>query len=261
MITLDTIVANTRSEVDQRKQVQPMSALQGAIARIQIQDERDFIEALRNSTTIPAVIAEFKKASPSAGVIAEQAELEPTVQAYVAGGAAALSILTDEKFFNGKLEYIAQAKSATSLPVLRKDFIIDPYQVYESKLAGADAILLIVGVLQPRQLKVLVELAHNLQLQTLLEVHDMNELQVALSCDAQLIGINTRNLGTMEVTLEIFAEIAQAVPKETLLVAESGIGNRTDVELVTSHGADAILVGTTLMKAADPAVAIRSLCK
>lgn len=261
MITLDTIVTHKRLEVEQRKKHTPLSSLQEAITKLPTNTERDFIGALRRADTSPAVIAEFKKASPSAGAIAESADLEPTVQAYAAGGAAALSILTDEKFFHGQLDYISQAKEVVTLPVLRKDFIIDPYQVYESKVTGADAILLIVSVLEPQQLKTLSDLARNLGLQTLIEVHNVNELVVALSCDPQLIGINTRNLRTMEVDLQIFADIAQAVPDTTLLVAESSIATREDVTFVTTHGADAILVGTALMKAGDPAAAIKRLCK
>ncbi len=261
MITLDTIAAHKRLEVEQSKKLRPLSSLQEAITKLPTNTDRDFIGALRQASTTPSVIAEFKKASPSAGVIAESANLESVVQAYTTGGAAALSILTDEKFFSGQLDYIAQAKQVVSLPILRKDFIIDPYQVYESKLAGADAILLIVSLLEPNQLKTLIDLAHNLQLQTLLEVHDTNELAIALACDAQLIGINTRNLRTMEVDIQTFADIAATVPENTLLVAESGIANRSDVEFVTNHGADVILVGTALMQAADPATAIKNLCK
>jgi indole-3-glycerol phosphate synthase len=196
-----------------------------------------------------AVIAEVKKASPSAGVIA--ADFNPLSQAreYARGGAHALSILTDEKYFQGHLTYVRQVREQVELPLLRKDFIVHELQVYESVIAGADAILLIVASLQDEQMRKLYDLAKTCQLDVLVEVHDLREMDRALELGADLIGINNRNLKTFQVDLATTEELAEEIPNDTIGVSESGIRTAEDVRRVRAAGISAILVGETLMRA------------
>jgi indole-3-glycerol phosphate synthase len=196
-----------------------------------------------------AVIAEVKKASPSAGIIA--ADFNPLSQAreYARGGAQALSILTDEKYFHGSLAYLRQVREQVDLPLLRKDFIIDELQVYESVVAGADAILLIVASLDDEKLRALYDLAKTCQLDVLVEVHDLREMDRALEVGADLIGINNRNLKTFQVDLATTEELAEEIPNDTIGVSESGIRTAEDVRRVRAAGISAVLVGETLMRA------------
>ena len=206
------------------------------------------------------VIAEFKRASPSKGEISAGASVAETVRAYERGGAAALSVLTEEDFFRGSLADLREAKECTRLPVLRKDFVFDEYQVFESAAAGADALLLIVAALVDEQLARLLRLTEEeLGMDALVEVHTAEELRRALDAGASIVGVNNRNLRTFEVSLETSIELAAHAPAETVLVSESGLRCAGDVDRLRAHGFRAFLVGETLMRAEDPEAALRYL--
>jgi len=215
---------------------------------------RGFVSALRDRVDAggAAVIAEIKKASPSKGVLREPFDPAAIAVSYERGGAACLSVLTDVDFFQGSDAYLQQARAACSLPVLRKDFVIDPYQVYEARALGADCILLIVAALDDTRLRQLLDLADELQLAALVEVHDAAEMQRALATPAPLIGVNNRSLRTFEISLDTTLELMQDFPENRLLVTESGIHTRDDVRLMRERGVHAFLVGEAFMKAADP---------
>jgi len=221
---------------------------------------RDLVTALRHSRGIP-VIAEIKKASPSAGKIKEIQDVAKTAQAYHAGGAAALSVLTDKRFFGGDLVDLQHARSNVPLPVMRKDFIIDKIQLYQSRIAGADAVLLIAGALSPLQLQDLYDATRALGMAAIVEVHGEDELAPVLDLQPQIVGINNRNLKTMEVDLETSVRLRKLIPPGPLVVAESGISKREEVIRLRDEGIDAFLVGTTLMKADDPETALSELCR
>ena len=205
------------------------------------------------------LIAEVKKASPSAGIISE--EFDPVLQAkkYASAGASAISVLTDEKYFSGKLEYLVKIKQEVGIPVLRKDFSIDEAQIYEASVAGADAILLIVAALEQDHLKRLLDCAYTYQLEVLMEVHDLRELERALETDARIIGVNNRNLKTFEVDLKNTEKISEEVPDDIYFVSESGIKTPDDAALVAGWGADAVLVGESLMRSDDVNLAVREI--
>lgn len=206
-----------------------------------------------------AVIAEHKRASPSAGVIRDDLALEQVVGAYQRGGAAALSILTEPSRFGGRLDDIAAARRVAELPILRKDFVVTDYQVYEASVAGADAILLIVAALEPGPLAELQALAVALGLEVLMEVHDRAELEVALGLDAPIIGINNRNLATLEVDLQTTCELLPEIPAGTIKVAESGFSRRDQLDELAAAGIDAVLIGEALMRSPDIESACRQL--
>lgn len=218
---------------------------------------RDFAGALRNSS--PAIIAEIKKASPSRGIL--QPDFHPafTAHAYEAGGAACLSVLTDKAYFQGSLHDLEATRAAVSLPVLRKDFTIDRLQVFEAAAYGADAILLIAGILEVSALQSLRELATSLGLAALVEVHNQDELQKAIDSGAEIIGVNNRNLETFEVSLDTSVRLSYLMPSHVIRVSESGIYSRADVELLRDVGFQALLVGESLMKAKDPTAALKAL--
>jgi indole-3-glycerol phosphate synthase len=218
---------------------------------------RDFRAALERAA--PAVIAEAKKASPSKGILAESYDPAAIARAYERGGAAALSVLTDEKFFAGSLDDLRAARAAVSLPVLRKDFIIDEFQILEAAAHGADAVLLIAAILDARQMRDFRELAAGHGMAALVEVHDAGELERAIDAGADLIGVNNRDLRTFEVTLETSLRLAGRMPAGALAVSESGIRSRADIDRLAGAGYRAFLVGEHLMKAADPAEALRAL--
>lgn len=215
---------------------------------------RGFLRALRARIEAggPAVIAEIKKASPSRGVLRAQFDPPAIAASYARGGAACLSVLTDVDFFQGSDDYLQQARAACRLPVLRKDFVIDPYQVYEARVLGADCILLIVAALDDAVLSDLLQLAGELQLDALVEVHDAEEMRRALATPATLIGVNNRNLRTFETSLDTTFDLMSGFPADRLLVTESGIHTRADVSILRQHGVHAFLVGEAFMKAADP---------
>jgi indole-3-glycerol phosphate synthase len=218
---------------------------------------RDFLAALTSRQ--PAVIAEIKKASPSKGILAEEFNPAAIARCYELGGAAALSVLTDEKHFQGSLSDLESAHGAVHLPVLRKDFTIDPYHVYQAAAYGSDAILLIAAILTERQMRDFRELADRYRMAALVEVHDEEELKVAIASGARLIGVNNRNLHTFEVSLKTSLCLADEIPTGIVRVAESGIHSSADVERLRAAGYQAFLVGEHLMKSGDPAGALRAL--
>lgn len=222
---------------------------------------RGFASALQSrvARSRPAVIAEIKKASPSKGVIRENFDPDAIAKSYAGAGAACLSVLTDRDFFQGADEYLQQARAACDLPVLRKDFVIDPYQVYEARALGADCILLIVAGLGDAMLAELFGLAKHLGMDALVEVHDREELERALQIDADLIGINNRNLRTFETSLQTTLDLLDMVDNDALLVTESGIHTRDDVALMRQHGVHAFLVGEAFMRADDPGAKLKEL--
>ena len=218
---------------------------------------RDFRAALVASP--PAIIAEIKQASPSKGVFTDQFHPASIAKVYAAGGAAALSILTDEEFFKGKLADLEAARSAVAIPVLRKDFTIDEFHIIEAAAHGADAILLIAAILDVQQMRVFRELAAQYGMAALTEVHNVSELDAALDSGADMVGVNNRNLHTFEVTLDTSLRLAEKMPAAVVKIAESGIHSRSDVQRLQAAGFHAFLVGEHLMKSADPAAALREL--
>jgi indole-3-glycerol phosphate synthase len=256
MNVLERIVAGTREDVRKRRKKTPLAELERALARRG--DDRPFSEAL----TMPgvSVIAEHKRRSPSAGTIREGATVAEVVGAYERGGAAALSILTEGRHFGGSLDDLREARAASSLPILRKDFIVDAYQVYESAAAGADAILLIVAALDPDELAELFHEAAGLDLDVLVEVHSESELECALEVlDADVIGINNRDLADFSVDIERTFELLADIPAGKTVVSESGFHAREQLDELERVGVDGVLVGESLMRAPDPEAALRAL--
>ncbi|MCC4589688.1 indole-3-glycerol phosphate synthase TrpC [Xanthomonas campestris pv. cannae] len=256
---LRTILARKADEIAERSARVPLAEL---VARAEaMPPTRGFARALQAAIANgdPAVIAEVKKASPSKGVIRPDFHPADIAVSYEFGGAACLSVLTDEDFFQGHDRYLQQARDACTLPVLRKDFTIDPYQVYEACTLGADCILLIVAALDDLQLAELSSLALQLGMDVLVEVHDIDELERALQVPAPLIGINNRNLRTFEVSLQTTLSMQNAVPRDRLLVTESGILGPDDVALMRGAGVHAFLVGEAFMRAEEPGEALRQL--
>jgi indole-3-glycerol phosphate synthase len=222
---------------------------------------RDFVAAIRAkiSEGKPAVIAEIKKASPSKGVIREDFIPADIAQSYAEFGAACLSVLTDVQFFQGSVDYLKQARASCQLPVLRKDFMVDAYQIYESRCMGADAILLIAACLDDAQMKDMEAIALGLDMAVLVEVHDQAELERALRLKTPLIGINNRNLKTFEVSLDTTLALRSQVPAERILVTESGIHTRDDVLRMGAAGVNAFLVGEAFMRVPEPGEALEAL--
>jgi indole-3-glycerol phosphate synthase len=255
MNTLERIVDSTRREVEQRRAEVPLATLERAL--VSRNEDRPFTEALVHPGI--SVIAEHKRRSPSAGAIREGGTVREIVSAYERAGAAALSILTEHQHFGGSLEDLREAKLATGLPILRKDFVVDHYQVFESAVVGADAILLIVAALEPRELERLHAEALALDLDVLVEVHDERELETALELDADLIGINNRDLTDFSVDVARTFELLSDVPAGKTVVSESGIASREQLDELERVGVDAVLVGEALMRAADVEAACRAL--
>ena len=260
---LDKIIAVKREEVAAAIKKVPLTAMrEDAESRVLT---RDFVGALRGKIAQgqAAVIAEVKKASPSKGVIRADFVPADIAQSYAEGdglvSAACLSVLTDRQFFQGRIDYLKQARASCELPVLRKDFMIDPWQVYESRAIGADCILLIAAVLSDAQMAELEAVAHALDMAVLVEVHDGAELQRALKLKTPLVGINNRNLRTFETSLDTTLGLLKDVPADRLLVTESGIATRADVQRMRSAGVHAFLVGETFMRAPEPGLALAEL--
>jgi indole-3-glycerol phosphate synthase len=256
---LNTILARKAEEIAERSVRAPLAEVSARAN--DASPVRGFADALheRIVTGDAAVIAEIKKASPSKGVIRQDFRPAEIAMSYEFGGAACLSVLTDVDFFQGADAYLQQARDACTLPVLRKDFTIDPYQVYEARALGADCILLIVAALDDSQLVDLSGLAMQLEMDVLVEVHDIDELERALQVPVPLIGINNRNLRTFEVSLDNTLAMKDAVPKDRLLVTESGIVVADDVARMRAAGVHAFLVGETFMRADEPGEALRQL--
>ncbi len=256
---LRRILEHKVGEVEARRARLPLAEVRARIA--DAPPPRAFAAALarRVDKGQPAVIAEVKKASPSQGVIREDFDPAWIARSYARGGAACLSVLTDEQFFAGADAYLGQARAAMDLPVLRKEFIIDAYQVFESRLIGADAILLIVAALDDARLAEFAALAAELRLDALVEVHDRAELERALTVDSPLIGINNRDLHTFHTTLDTTISLVDSVPRDRLTVTESGIHTRADVRSMRENGVHCFLVGEAFMRAKDPGEALAHL--
>ncbi len=256
---LNEIVAVKRAEVAAAQDRRPF-ALVRADAESRVLT-RDFEDAMRQRMRAGrnAVIAEIKKASPSKGVIREDFVPADIAQTYAEHGAACLSVLTDQRFFQGQADYLKQARASCQLPVLRKDFIVDPYQIYESRSMGADAILLIAACLDDAQLRDFEAIAQGLFMSVLVEVHDEQELGRALPLKTPLIGINNRNLRSFDVSLDTTLDLLSKVPSDRLLITESGIHERKDVQRMNEAGVRGFLVGEAFMRAPDPGVAMAQL--
>ena len=256
MTTLEEIVAYTRTLVERRKAEQPLSDLKDEIAVRP--PALDFAAAL--NVGMVALIAEVKKASPSRGLIRSDFDHLAIAEAYALSGASAVSVLTEPRFFLGTLDYLADVASspiAHSVPLLRKDFIIDPYQVYEARAHGADAVLLIAAILDRERLDSLLALSHDFGMMCLVEVHNERDIDLALSSEARVIGINNRDLHSFKVDLSTFELLRPLVPAEKLVVAESGIHGSADIRRLARVGVDAVLVGEALMTADDIAAMTR----
>ena len=256
---LNRILARKAEEIEQRSRVRPLEELR--VRAKQQPAARGFVRAIQRKLDAgdAAVIAEVKKASPSKGLIRRDFDPAAIARSYEAGGAACLSVLTDVDFFQGSNAYLTEARAACALPVIRKDFIIDPYQVHEARMIGADAILLIVAALEDGPLIDMANLAQELGMDVLVEVHDIDELERALQTDCQLIGVNNRNLRTFDVSLDTSLELKAAMPADRIMVTESGISTREDVARMRGAGIHTFLVGESFMRQPDPGAALRTM--
>ncbi|HKQ88074.1 MAG TPA: indole-3-glycerol phosphate synthase TrpC [Candidatus Acidoferrales bacterium] len=252
---LDRIVAARRESVAHRKRVLPDVALKLAVQKQP--PARDFAAALSRPGC--NVIAELKKASPSLGLIREDYQPVPLARSLEAAGAAALSVLTEEEFFQGSLADLKEVKKAVSVPILRKDFIVDPWQVWEARAAGADSLLLIVAVLDDAPLSELLALGRELGMEALVEVHSREELERAKAAGAKIIGVNNRDLRDFKVSLQTSLDLIQEIPEGVVAVSESGLHAREDIERLRLAGFDAFLIGERLMKQAEPAAGLKEL--
>lgn len=253
---LDKIVATTQQTVARAKAERPLAGVQTAANHAP--PPRDFAAALAAGNTVQ-LIAEVKQASPSAGIIREPFDPVEIARAYADAGAACISVLTDQPYFQGDLEYLRAIRHEVSVPLLRKDFIIDPYQVYEARAAGADAILLIAECLSPSQLKSLHDLAGQLGMATLIELYEPENLPDVLATGGRIVGVNNRDLRTFKTDLDHTLRLGASIPADRLVVGESGIRTRQDVEHLGQHGVKAILVGESLMRQADLREAVHAL--
>jgi len=256
---LDRILAVKHREIEEGRQRAPIAALEAA-ASAQA-PARDFVGALRGKLSAghSAVIAEVKRASPSKGLLREHFDPPAIARTYEAHGAACLSVLTDVEFFQGSADYLRAARAACTLPVLRKDFIIDPYQIVEARAMGADCILLIVSALDQATMEALERTAHGLGMAVLVEVHDAEELDRALRLSTPLVGVNNRNLRTFETSLDTTLDLLDRMPADRLVITESGIHAPADVLRMRSNGVNAFLVGEAFMRAPDPGIELARL--
>ena len=253
---LDDIVARKKERLIELKRKSIQAELEKAATLASI--PRDFTAALEHGGK-PAVIAEIKKASPSAGEIRANFEVAEIAASYERAGAAAISVITEEDFFQGKPRYLEEARQAASLPILCKDFIIDPIQVVAARAAGADALLLIAAILEQSSLLELLAMARDLSMACLVEVHNEEEMKRVLTTDARIIGINNRNLRTFQVSLDTTFNLRPSIPSDRLVVSESGIQEQSDLQSLAAAAVDAVLVGTSLMRAEDPGQKLREL--
>jgi indole-3-glycerol phosphate synthase len=251
---LERLVLEARQDLQRRRYLMASDRFEQAVAAYQ---PKDFVAAVCRPTL--AVIAEMKQRTPSMGMLAEDYRPADLAHAYTEGGAAAISVLTHMAGFGGRVEHIRAVRAATQLPILRKDFVTDPYEIAEARACGADAVLLIVAALEPSQLKSLIALAKSRGVAALVEVHDEAQTAAALEAGAVAIGVNHRDLRTFKVDLGMTERLRRLVPKEVVLVAESGIHDSAGARRMREAGADAVLVGEALMRSADPAATIREL--
>ena len=253
------ILARKQQEIAARKQATPIDSLQQRVREASV--PRGFVAALKHRVEHgeAAVIAEIKKASPSKGVIREDFDVVEIARSYAAGGASCLSVLTDQDFFQGHEDFLIAARGACELPVIRKDFIVDSYQVVESRAIGADCILLIVAALDDETLASLHKEAQSLGMDVLVEVHDRDELERALRLGLELVGINNRDLRTFDTSLETTLDLLELVPDDCLVVTESGIHTREDIALMRKHDVFAFLVGEAFMRVPDPGQGLKQL--
>tara|TARA_B100000579_G_C22651218_1_gene766323 strand:- start:4 stop:786 length:783 start_codon:yes stop_codon:yes gene_type:complete len=258
MNLLNKIIETTKETVKKSSSYRSISSLEDDFEKY---EKRDFIEAIsmKVSKEETAIIAEIKKASPSKGLIRQDFEPIKIAEDYETNGAVSLSVLTDEPFFQGKLEYLHMVRNACALPILRKDFMIDPYQIYETKASGGDCILLIVAALELAQLKEFSQLADELNLDVLIEVHSEDELNTALSIDPRLLGINNRDLTTFEVDKSLAIELAKQISKDVIVVSESGINSREDILSSKEEGIHSFLIGESFMREPSPGEALREI--
>jgi indole-3-glycerol phosphate synthase len=256
MTILDEIVAKRRERLADEKVALPLVEIKARLA-----DVRDTIRNFRAALRGPFVriIAEIKRASPSEGTLRETFDPRSLAQDYSGGGAASISVLTEADYFEGDLLNLRRARGHMPLPVMRKDFLTDPYQIYQARLWRADAVLLIAAILEPDALQDLLDLTHDLGMEALVETHDEDDMFKALSVGARVIGVNNRNLKTMQIDLAQTERLARLAPVETILVSESGLHGKADIERVAQAGVDAVLIGTMLMKADQPGSVLRKL--
>jgi indole-3-glycerol phosphate synthase len=256
---LERILAVKREEIDAARKQKTLEQIRAEAFAAPA--PKDFAGAMRSRVAAggAAVIAEIKKASPSKGVLREDFDPAAIARSYADNGATCLSVLTDQQFFQGRPEYLAAARDAAGLPALRKDFLIDPYQVYESRTLGADAILLIVAALDLARMQELEAIAAMLHMSVLVEVHDADELEAALRLRTPLLGINNRNLRTFDTRLETTLALLPHIPADRLVITESGIGSSTDVARMRASGVHAFLVGEAFMRAPDPGAQLAQL--
>ena len=257
---LDQIVADRKIAVEGLKEIISIEALEKQIEASKVA-RYSFKRALQDKTQPINIIAEVKKASPSKGLICKTFPYLEIAKAYAKGNAAALSVLTEPKYFKGANEYLTKIKQEVTLPVLRKDFIIDPIQIYEARAIGADALLLIVAALSVKDLHHYLKLASSLGMDALVETHDEREVEIALEAGAEIIGVNNRNLQTFEVSLEISERLRELVPKDKVFVAESGIHTEEDVRRLKRIGADALLIGESVVKSEQPVQKLQQLMR
>jgi indole-3-glycerol phosphate synthase len=255
---LDDIIANKAIEVKESKSSLPLELI---LERIKdALPARDFFNAIKPEGKLK-IISEVKHASPSKGVFRDDFNPVQIAKSYSRGGASAISVLTDEKYFRGSLSFLKNIRAEVDTPLLRKDFIIDPYQVYEARLFGADAILLIVAALDQSVLTELLGLTHFLDMSAIVEVHDEVELERALDAGARIIGINNRDLRTFDVDLNVSINLSKKVPEDKIVVAESGISSIEDIDRLRGEGVHVFLIGETFMKAPDPGQKLKELIK
>ena len=255
---LDRIVADSRLELEARKRSLPLGELKRVVS--EQPPPLDFAAALRGDGI--RLIAEVKKASPSRGVIRPDFSPVEIARTYATNGASAISVLTEARYFQGSLDHLRDIRDALGdkrLPLLRKDFIYDSYQIYESRAYGADCLLLIVAILSPGELEALLKLSHELNMSCLVEVHNEAELEIALSSGVKIIGINNRDLKTFAVDLNVTRRLRPLIPPDKIVVSESGIKSRSDIERLRQWGVDAVLIGESLMSAPDIAAKMREL--
>ncbi len=253
---LDTIIAHKQKELQIEAEQVPLATLKSKLANLP--PTKDFRDAIAQSDDIN-LIAEVKKKSPSKGIIREDFDPIQIAETYAENGAAAISVLTDVRFFDGRLDYLSSIRQVVDVPLLRKDFTIDPYHIYQARVAGADAILLIVAALTKDQLREFMDIAESLSLASLVEVHTDTELEIALDVGAEIIGINNRDLRTFHTDLATTFSLQEFLPTGKVVVSESGIYTRADVESLREAGVNAILVGESLMRSPDIGEQVRKL--